>query len=262
MKNYIKLVGLFSSLLFLTACSNYNVIIKGDDYEAKFDAANDYYESKKYDRCMVLYEQVYQHSPKTDQGEVSYYRLAKSYYLTSDYYMAAYYFNAYIQRFPYSEKNEEALFLSALCSVNNSPNWTLDQTETLMAVNNVQEFIDKYPQSSLLDSCNHIIDRLRYKLEFKDYNKVCLYAKTENYRSAVTAADNFINAFSRSIYYEEIKYLAIINCHELAKNSIESKKIERMEQTIERYRNFAVEFPNSTYLKELELLYESLKSEQ
>ena len=176
--------------------------------------------------------------------------------------MAAYYFNAYIQRFPYSEKNEEALFLSALCSVNNSPNWTLDQTETLMAVNNVQEFIDKYPQSSLLDSCNHIIDRLRYKLEFKDYNKVLLYAKTENYRSAVTAADNFISAFSRSIYCEEIKSLAIINCYQLAKNSIESKKNERMEQTIERYRNFAVEFPNSTYLKELEPLYESLKSEQ
>ncbi len=262
MKNYIKLVGLFSGLLFLTACSNYNVIIKGDDYEAKFDAANDYYESKKYDRCMVLYEQVYQHSPKTDQGEVSYYRLAKSYYLISDYYMSAYYFNAYIQRFPYSEKNEEALFLSALCSVNNSPNWSLDQTETLMAINNVQEFIDKYPQSSLLDSCNHIIDRLRYKLELKDYNKVLLYAKTENYRSAVTAADNFISAFSRSIYYEEIKYLAIINCYQLAKNSIESKKIERMEQTIERYRNFAVEFPNSIYLKELEPLYESLKSEQ
>jgi outer membrane protein assembly factor BamD len=89
-----------------------------------------------------------------------------------------------------------------------------------------------------------------------------LYAKTENYRSAVTAADNFISAFSRSIYCEEIKYLAIINCYQLAKNSIESKKIERMEQTIERYRNFAVEFPNSTYLKELEPLYESLKSEQ
>ena len=249
-------------MLFLTACSNYNVIIKGDDYEAKFDAANDYYESKKYDRCMVLYEQVYQHSPKTDKGEVSYYRLAKSYYLISDYYMSAYYFNAYIQRFPYSEKNEEALFLSALCSVNNSPNWSLDQTETLMAINNVQEFIDKYPQSSLLDSCNHIIDRLRYKLEFKDYNKVCLYAKTENYRSAVTAADNFISAFSRSIYCEEIKYLAIINCYQLAKNSIESKKIDRMEQTTERYRNFAVEFPNSIYLKELEILYESLKSEQ
>ena len=262
MKSYQRIVFyLFVGILF-TACSNYNSIIKGDDYEAKFDAANDYYESKKYDRCMVLYEQVYQHSPKTDQGEVSYYRLAKSYYLTSDYYMAAYYFNAYIQRFPYSEKNEEALFLSALCSVNNSPNWTLDQTETLMAVNNVQEFIDKYPQSSLLDSCNHIIDRLRYKLEFKDYNKVLLYAKTENYRSAVTAADNFISAFSRSIYCEEIKSLAIINCYQLAKNSIESKKIERMEQTIERYRNFAVEFPNSIYLKELELLYESLKSEQ
>ena len=261
MKYYIKLVGLFSSLLFLTACSDYNVIIKGDDYEAKFDAANNYFESKKYDRCIVLYEQVYQHSPKTDQGEVSYFRLARSYYLLDDYYMAAYYFSAYIQRFPYSVKNEEALFLSALCSVNNSPNWTLDQTETLIAINNVQEFVDQYPQSSLIDSCNNIIDKLRLKLELKDYHKVMLYSKTENCKAAVTSADIFIDAYPRSEYREEIKYIAIINNLELANKSIESKKDDRIEQTIERYRNFAVEFPISVYLKELDLLYGSIKSE-
>ena len=261
MKSYLRIVFyLFVGILF-TACSNYNSIIKGDDYEAKFDAANDYFESKKYDRCIVLYEQVYQHSPKTDQGEVSYFRLARSYYLMDDYYMAAYYFSAYIQRFPYSVKNEEALFLSALCSVNNSPNWTLDQTETLIAINNVQEFVDQYPQSTLIDSCNHIIDKLRLKLELKDYHKVKLYSKTENCKAAVTSADIFIDAYPRSEYREEIKYIAIVNNLELANKSIESKKVDRIEQTIERYRNFAVEFPMSVYLKELDLLYESIKSE-
>jgi outer membrane protein assembly factor BamD len=154
------------------------------------------------------------------------------------------------------------LFLLALCSVKNSPNWTLDQTETLIAINNVQDFVDRYPASNLIDSCNRVIDRLRFKLEQKDYHKVALYSKTENYRSAMTAADIFNDAYPRSIYREEIKYLAIINNHLLANNSIESKKNDRIEQTIERYRNFAVEFPSSAYLKELEELYNRIKSNQ
>lgn len=262
MKSYITKVIFLSVCAIIAACSNYNEIVKGDDYDAKLVAANELYELEKYDRCIVLYEQVYQHAPKTDQGEVAYYRLAKSYYLMNDYYMAGYYFGAYTQRFPYSVKNEEALFLLALCSVKNSPNWTLDQTETLIAINNVQDFVDRYPESNLIDSCNRVIDRLRFKLEQKDYHKVALYAKTENYRSAMTAADIFNAAYPRSIYREEVTYLAIINNHLLAINSIESKKNDRIDQTIERYRNFAVEFPASGYLKELDVLYNKIKSEQ
>jgi hypothetical protein len=34
-------------------------------------------------------------------------------------------------------------------------------------------------------------------------------------------------------------------------NSIPSKKLERIEQTNERFSNFAILYPNSTYLKEL-----------
>ena len=167
-KKYIVL--LFISFL-LGACSNYNQIIKGDDYQEKFRLANEIYEDKNYDRCIILYEQVYQHSPKTDEGEVAYYRLAKSYYQMEDFYMAGYYFSAYIQRFPYSVKNEEALFLTALCSVQNSPEFSLDQTETMTAINNVQQFVDRYPNSNLVDSCNHVIDRLRLKLEIKEFEK-------------------------------------------------------------------------------------------
>jgi outer membrane protein assembly factor BamD len=131
-----------------------------------------------------------------------------------------------------------------------------------MAINNVQEFVDQYPQSSLIDSCNIIIDKLRLKLELKDYHKVMLYSKTENCKAAVTSADIFIDAYPRSEYREEIKYIAIVNNLELANKSIESKKDDRIEQTIERYRNFAVEFPTSAYLKELEELYNRIKSNQ
>ncbi len=256
----INLFVLACTLFFLTACSNYNQIVKGDDFAKKYDVANELYDGKQYEKAIVLYEQIYQHSPKSAEGELSYYRLAKSYFQVEDYYMAQYYFSAYMQRFPYSVKNEEVLFMVALCSVKNSPEHSLDQTETELAINNVQQFIDRYPQSYLLDSCNHIIDNLQFKLETKQYDQVKLYNRTENYRAAVTAGELFLEGHSQSDYAEEINFLVVKNSYFLTVNSIESKKSERIEQTNERFRNFALRYPASKYNKELTTLMEKLEA--
>jgi outer membrane protein assembly factor BamD len=202
----------------------------------------------------VLYEQVYQHAPKSSEGELSYYKMAKSYYEDGDYYMAGYFFGSFVQRYPYSLRNEESYFLTAMCSVNNSPKWSLDQTETYAALNAVQSFIDKYPNSPLVDSCNTIIDVLSYKLEFKDFNKVLQYSKTENFKAALAYADIFVSKYPLSIHDEEVQFLAVKNGYYLTINSIESKKKERVEETITRYRNFASEYPASAYLTELKSL--------
>jgi len=247
----------FGCILMLLACSPYNKILRNDDYKAKFSFANSLFQEdskKAYEKAIVLYEQVYQHAPKSMEGEDSYFLMAKSYYAKKDYLMAGYFFSSFIQRFPYALKNEEALFLTALCSVNNSPKWSLDQTETYDALNAVQAFVDKYPTSPMIDSCNNIIDELSYKLEFKDYNKVMQYSKTENYKAAVTYADLFMEKYPLSIHEEEVRFSSVKNAYYLALNSIESKKKERIEETLQRYRNFAVDFPNSMYLSSLKIL--------
>ena len=182
--------------LLICSCSDYNKILKSDDYNQKFKYANTLYDKENFNKAIPLYEQVYQFAPKTDAGEVSYFRLAKSYYAEEEYYLAGYYFNAFMQRFPYSVKNEECLYMTAICSVNNSPEYSLDQEETEIAINNIQQFVNRYPNSTLVDSCNTIIDRLRYKLEFKDFQAVKLYAKTERYRAAVTSALSFVENFN------------------------------------------------------------------
>jgi len=221
----IRIVSSFLLMLLLScACSVYNEVLKGDDYNTKFTLANQLYEDGDYDKCIVLYEQVFQHSPKSVEGELSYFSIAKSYYEDEDYYMAGYFFGSFTQRFPYSLRNEESFFLTALCSVNNSPKWSLDQTETYAAINAVQAFIEKYPNSPLVDSCNNIIDVLSYKLEYKDYNKVLLYSKTENYKAALSFADIFIGKYPLSIHDEEVQFEAIKNGYYLSINSIESKK--------------------------------------
>ncbi len=257
-----KLYFVLLSIFALFSCSDYNAIVKGDDYNKKFEKANTLFDEKEFDRCIVLYEQIYQHAPKTGEGELSYYRLAKSYYEIEDFYMSGYYYSSFVQRFPYSPKTEEAYFMMAMSNVKNSPEYSLDQSETEQAINSIQSFVDRYPQSKLVDSCNNVIDNLRFKLERKDFEQVRLFAKTENYRAAVTSAEIFLEKYSKSRFCEEASYILVKNSYMLAINSIPSKKLERLEQTKERFSNFATLYAKSDYLKELDNLMKQVDKEK
>ena len=76
----LKIIQITLYLLLLTACSDYAKIVKGSDYSQKFVTANSLYDQKEFDKAIVLYEQIYQHAPKSGEGELSYYRMAQSYY--------------------------------------------------------------------------------------------------------------------------------------------------------------------------------------
>ena len=249
---------LFSCVL--VACSNYNEVIKGDDYVKKFELANSMYDDEDFLKSIVLYEQIYQHAPKSGEGELAYYRLGQSYYNAEDYYMAGYYFSSYVQRFPYSTKNEELMFLAAMCKVKNSPESSLDQSETEEAINAVQVFVDFYPNTKLMDSCNQIIDKLRFKIESKEMNHVLLYSNTERYRAAVTSAEIFLEKYPTSEYAETVFSSMVKNSYYLTINSVERKKSARIDETNERMRKFEANFPDSDLIKSLNQLVNKLSN--
>lgn len=249
------------ALAVLQGCSGYNSVLKSDDFEKKFQMANGLYDEKQYGRSIALFEQVYQRMPKTNQGEVSYYRIGKAYFTAGNYFMAGYYLSSFPEKFPASTKSEETTFLAALCSVKNSPAFSLDQNETELALNDLQLFINKYPESTLIDTCNVIMDKLRLKLERKAFESVNLYSKMENFKAASVSAENFIREYPRSVFREEAYYIMVKNSYLLAINSIESKKIERYEKTMERYLTFVAEFPSTSYKKEIETYYEKVSKD-
>lgn len=264
----------------ITSCSGYNELLKSDDYVRKVEAADVYYKegvagkikyrknekriekkgpirkekygATKLNRAIALYEQIYQQEPKSAEGELAYFRIGKAYYFVGDYYMAGYYLGMFPQRFPFSAKGEEALFLSAMCSVNNSPAHSLDQTDTELAIRDLQSFIDRFPQSNLVDSCNNLIDGLRFKLEKKAYEAVVLYDKTQNFLAAVTSAETFMEDYPLSGYKENVLRMAVHNSYLYAINSVDKKKEERIAKTTERYNTFVAQFPESEFLKELQ----------
>lgn len=285
---------LFSKLLLIgllgasvTSCDGYNELIKSDNYEKKIAKADEYfvsgstpkvktrkrakriakkgeirlikYKTADLNRSVALYEQIYQQMPRGAEGEIAYFRIGKAYYLGQDFYMAGYYLGMFPQRFPFSAKGEEATFLSAMCSVNTSPTSQLDQADTELAIRDLQTFIDRYPQSELVDSCNNLIDNLRFKLEKKSYEAVMLYAKTENFNAAVVSAETFIEDYPLSTYKEEAHKIAVENSYLLAINSVDTKKESRIDETTERYNTFVGLFPESLYRKELSKKYEELQ---
>jgi outer membrane protein assembly factor BamD len=96
------------------------------------------------------------------------------------------------------------------------------------------------------------MDGLHFKLETKSFESAKLYYKTENYKAAVVAFENLTRDYPNSVYKEEIFYHAVLSNFELAINSIESKKLERLENTMKSYRKFVAEYPESVKLKEIE----------
>jgi outer membrane protein assembly factor BamD len=251
----MKALVAFSLLLVLAACSSYNQALKSDDYALKFSMANELYDSGQksaMSRSIALYEQVYQRMPKSPEGEVAYYRLGKAYYAEKDWYMASYYLSAFQTRFPFSPNCEETMFLSCLCAVHNSPEPSLDQNETELALNELQLFVTKYPRSSRIDTCNQVMDKLRFKLETKEVLNVRLYQRTENYRAATVSAESFLENYPTSSYREEVAAILVRNAYLLALNSIDTKVEERVRKASESYQNFLAEFPNSDYLREFD----------
>lgn len=261
MKMIFKILTVALLASFLFSCSDYQKIVKGDDYDKKFEHANRMFEKETYTKALTLYEQIYQRYPKTDKGEVAYYRIARSYFEIEDYYMAGYYFNQFTQRYPFSENAEQALFLTAICSVKNSPKASLDQEETDLALNDLQLFVQRYPESTLIDSCNRTMDRLRLKLETKKFESIQLYDRMEHNRAAVAASQAFLEDYPRSQFLNEVAFIQFRNFYELAMRSVLSKKKERIENAMESYAKYSYIFEQESYAKRTRKFNENLASE-
>lgn len=256
MNKKLFLISLLALLVF-SSCSEFNKVVKSDDKNLKYEKAMEYYQKKDYYRAQTLFEELIAWSRLTERGEKIYYYYTYCYYHMKDYYLAAYYFKNFARLYPGSPLAEECLFMSGICNTKNSPSHTLDQSETYEAIKDFQAFLDRYPNSARKDTCNKIIDALRFKLETKAFENAKLYYHTENYKSASIALKSMLDDYPASTYREEAMYLIVKSDFLLAENSIDAKKVERYEQTIKSYVNFVATFPESRYRKETEDTYKS-----
>jgi outer membrane protein assembly factor BamD len=220
--------------------------------EAKYEAAKTYYDKGAYLSAAQLFEEIYPLYISSNEGENILFLFADSYMKNHDYLMAAFHFKDYLRRYPQSTRAEEASFLSSRCYFLNSPVYNLDQTDSYLALEDLEIFLNAYPNSKYQDEGNMMIDSLRNKLAKKDFSIARMYYNTGNYLAAQVSFNNLFKDFPNSAFTEETLYYLVKNSYEYAQKSIEEKKIERYQMAIDNKNKLKAYNAESKFLSEAE----------
>jgi outer membrane protein assembly factor BamD len=136
-----------------------------------------------------------------------------------------------------------------------SPVHSLDQNSTYEAVDAMQLFLNRFPESKFREQASAIIDEMQEKLERKAYTNARQYYQLRRYKAAVVAFENFTELFPDSDYIEEVRYLSIDAQFKLAELSIMSKKRERYQEAIQLYETYIDTYPEGSFARDAEKIY-------
>lgn len=248
------------SLLMLTlSCGEYQKLLKSEETAAKYTAAEKLYNegkeedsNKKLRKALRLLEQIEPEFRGKPQGERLVFLLADTYYQLEDYYNSPFQFERFLQLYPNSQKAEEASYKSAASYFYRSPRYDLDQTDTRKAIEELQVYLNKYPEGEFNEEANTMATELLVKLEKKAYEIAKQYHHTEYYKAAIASFNNFIGDYPGSPFREAAYYYRFDSAYKLAINSFEVLMEERLKEAKEFYESYKKYYPEGEYIPQLE----------
>ncbi len=243
----------------LSACGEYQRVLKSTDLEYKLEKGVEYYEAGKYAKALPIFDELLTLYRGTQKAQDVYYYYAMTEFNMGNYLVAAYHFKTFYQTFPNHAFADESAFMVGFCYAKESPTYSLDQTNTFKAINELQLYINTHPNSAHIEECNMLIDELRGKLERKSFEIAKQYWHTENYKAAVTALSESMNDFPDTPYREEAMYLKLDSAYKLAKNSIVSLQAQRFKQAQTAYYELIDAFPETDYKKQAERIFRDIQ---
>ena len=233
-----KLILIFTGILLFTACTEYQKVYNGKDIEAKYKLAWKMYKAGKYSKADQLFTQVdhfYKHKPAYQR---LLYAHAISLFHMKYYQSAGEKFRKFTRLYPESTKAEEADFYIVKAYEALSPAYSLDQSYTVRAIEEINSFLKKYPFSKFKDQVNAINKKLQRKLDRKYYEIAKMHYDLDRYKAAIRAFNNYLVDYPGSYLKEKALFYRFKATADLALKSVESKKEERLKTAIGYYQNF------------------------
>ena len=251
-----NLILAVASLLALASCkSQYEAILSSNDADAKYEAAFEYYNNRKYSKAANLFESLSVLTNGTERDDTVRYYWGLSNYKFKDYYTAETNFEQFLEVYPRSPFASEARFLRLDCLYRSTLRYELDQTPTHKAIAAISEYLIEYPSSTHAEECNDMLDDLGERLDRKAYESAKLYYKMEDYLASRVALRNVLKDNSENRYREDVLYYIAMSSYKYAQLSIPTKQRERYLVFVDDYFNFIGELPESKYRKELDVIY-------
>lgn len=253
------LITLLAAVLF-SSCGEYNKLLKSTDYDYKYEAAKNYFAKGQYNRAATLLNELITILKGTTKAEESLYMLGMSYYNQDDFQTAAQTFIQYCNVYPRGTFAELARFHAGKALYLDTPEPRLDQSGTYAAIQQLQMFMEYFPQSSKKEEAQNMIFALQDKLVMKEYLSAKLYYNLgnyigNNYASCVITAQNALKDYPYTNLREDLSILILQAKYEMAVYSVVDKREERYRETIDEYYAFKNEFPESKYMKDADKIF-------
>jgi outer membrane protein assembly factor BamD len=255
-RRLLILVAVAAGLLVLeSSCSRFRKLQKSEDWRVKYDAGLTYYEKKDYYHTAILFEEILPVVRGLPEGEKVEFYLAYCQYYEKTYLLASNQFKTFFETYGRSTLAQEAYFMYAYSLYVASPASNLDQKSSVEAMDAMQNFLNRYPESKFQEQASQVIATCQEKLERKGYDNALQYLKIRSYKAAVIAFDNFKSSFPDSHYLEEIAYYKIVAEYKLALQSFQKFQLDRYNSVVAFYQEFIDSYPNSAYAKDAERMY-------
>lgn len=250
-------------LALFTSCNEYNAVFKSQDIDFKYEAAKACYIEGRYSTAAELLGTLLVGMKGTPSGDECLYLLAMSNFKAKDYESAAAFFRKYYQSYPKGEYVEQARYYSGYSLYKQIPDVRLDQSSTKEAITEFNAFLESYPNTSLKNQTMEMIYTLEDQLIEKEFLAAKLYFDLgayvlncpfggNNYEACVITAQNALKDYPAASpsRKEELSIMVLRAKYQLAKQSVEDKRMERYRDAIDEYYAFQNDFPESKYMKE------------
>ncbi|WP_185850840.1 outer membrane protein assembly factor BamD [Blattabacterium cuenoti] len=149
--------------------------------------------------------------------------------------------------------DENRLFKHAVDEFIKSLDFNLDQKKTLVAIDLLKTFIQRYPNHEKIKEAKNILDILMKKLEKKDFYIANSYFLMQKYKSSLIYFQDFIKRYPDSIFKEKVLYKICVIKYKMADNK------EKASTFFDSYNEYVKLYPNSnSRIKELQMYYKKL----
>lgn len=256
----MKYIKFFLPLILLAASmagckSEYEILLGGNDIDAKYSTAFDLFNQGKYAKAVQLFESLASQTGGLPIDDTVQYYWGLSNYRFKDYYTAETNFTNFMVSYSKSPFAQDATYFRLDCLYRQTLRYELDQKPTHTAIQAITQYISDYPESPYIQICQNMLDDLEERLDRKAFENARLYYKMEDYQAASVALRNVLKDDSENRYREDILYHIAMSSYKYANMSVPEKQKERYMVFVDDYLNFIGEYPDSSYRRELNTLY-------
>ena len=202
--------------MFVANCGKKDVLLE-EDLTPRFDKAMEYFEKEKYLRAKDEFDYIITADPGSKIANESQYYKSETLFQMEEYDEASNGFDRYVRFSPDFSKIENARYRICQCAILSANTYQRDQSQTRYALDQLQMFIEDFPQSDLVNEAELAILDLRLKLARKEYEVGRMYLKLEEYESALVYFKSVLNHYYDTPIADDAR-IGIVFTHILNEN--------------------------------------------